>query len=246
MRWLCFLLASSAAAQARPAKSLQFDLTAIPATRDSFVFFFKGAVRGFAVWQYEIRSLERSQEILFTAASRFEPVEEERLRIVVDRLTGEPISSFHHLELFSPQSDTVMLEHDLEIKNGELTGHRRVGTKDGEVRIVAVSRSFPRGTVWSDYTLFAAAVTNATPGDSLAGRAYSEFGDTLQTLSFVAEPATSVRVPAGQFDVLPLRSGAFRLYTTRTGPRRVVKGETLDGSFAFELAGSGPVVPSQP
>jgi len=29
-------------------------------------------------------------------------------------------------------------------------------------------------------------------------------------------------------------------------PRRVVKGETPDGRFSFELVSSGPVVPTQP
>ena len=43
-----------------------------------------------------------------------------------------------------------------------------------------------------------------------------------------------------------LRSGGFRLYVTRAAPRRVVKGETLDRRFSFELASSAPVVPSQP
>src|SRR5438034_1363264 len=72
MRWLCFLLlASSAAAQSSGTKPLQFDLTAIPATRDSFVFAFRGAERGWAVWQYEIRPLEMTQEVLYTAASEF-------------------------------------------------------------------------------------------------------------------------------------------------------------------------------
>src|SRR5881396_2936128 len=133
MRWLCFLLlASSAAAQSSGAKPLQFDLTAIPATRDSFVFAFRGAERGWAVWQYEIRPLEMTQQVLYTAASEFQPVEEEQLRVVLNRLTGEPIASFHRVDLFSPTSDTVMMEHDLEVKRGEIAGRRRTGTKSGE------------------------------------------------------------------------------------------------------------------
>ncbi len=247
MRWLCFLLlASSAAAQGSPTpgKRLRFDLTAIPATRDSFVFFLKGAERGWAIWQYEIRLLEMTQLILFTAASEFRPAEEERLRVVLNRLTGEPISSFHHIDLFSPTSDTIMVEHDLEVKHGEVEGRRRVGTKSGEVRIVPVSKPLPAGAVFSDYVLYAAAVTNAAPGDSLGIPAYSEFGDSMGTINFVAEPPTMIQVPAGRFDVVPLRSGGFRLYATRAAPRRVVKGETLDGAFSFELAGTGPVIPS--
>src|SRR5216117_2978268 len=134
MRWLCFLLlASSAAAQSSGTKPLQFDLTAIPATHDSFVFAFRGAERGWAVWQYEIRPLEMTQEVLYTAASEFRPVEEERLRVVLNRQTSEPIASFHRIDLFSPGSDTIMVEHDLEVKHGEIVGRRRVGTKNGEV-----------------------------------------------------------------------------------------------------------------
>src|SRR3989454_7782862 len=63
-----------------PLSRSHFDLTAIPATRDSFVFAFRGVERGWAVWQYEIRPLEMTQEVLYTAASEFRPVEEERLR----------------------------------------------------------------------------------------------------------------------------------------------------------------------
>ena len=90
----------------------------------------------------------------------------------------------------------------------------------------------------------AGAVSNAVPGDSLAVPAYKEFDDSLVTLSFIAETPATIQVPAGRFDVLPLRSGGFRIYVTRTGPRRVVKGETLDGGFSFELVQSGPVVPT--
>jgi len=250
MRWLCFLLlASPAAAQSTgqaPAagKSLRFDLTAVPATRDSFVFIFRGDERGWAVWQYEIRSLEMTQEVLYTARSEFRPVEEESLRVVLNRLTGEPISTFHHIELFSPMSDTVMVEHDLDVKRGEITGRRRVGRRNGEVRIIPVSRPLARGTVLSDYVFIAAAVSNAAPGDSLAVPAYSEFGDSVGTLSFVAESPATIQVPAGRFEVLPLRSGGFRVFVTRTAPRRVVKGETLDGVFSFQLAGTGPIVPA--
>ena len=255
MRWLCFLLLASplllsaAAAQTsgqpRP-KSLQFDLAQVPATRDSFVFRLRGEERGWAVWQYEIRRLETTQEVVYTATSEFRPVEEERLRIVVDRLTGQPLSTFHHIDLFSPRSDTVMVEHDLEVKRGEVSGRRRVGTRSGAVKIIPVSRPFAPGTVFSDYVFLAGAVSNALPGDSLAVPAYKEFDDSLVTLSFVAESPTAIDVPAGRFDVLPLRSGGFRIYATRMGLRRVVKGETLEGGFSFELVQSGPVVPTAP
>jgi len=252
MRWLCFLLLASppftpaATAQTSRAspKSLQFDLTQVPATRDSFVFRLRGEERGWAMWQYEIRPLETTQELVYTATSEFRPVEEERLRVVVNRLTGQPISTFHHIDLFSPRSDTVMVEHDLEVKRGEISGRRRVGTKSGAVKVVPVSRRFAPGTVFSDYVFLAGAVSNAAPWDSLAVPAYKEFNDSLVTLSFVAGSPTTIEVPAGRFDVLPLVSGAFRIYATRTGPRRVVKGETLDGGFSFELVRSGPVVPT--
>ena len=224
--------------------SLQFDVAQVPATRDSFVFRLRGEERGWAVWQYEIRPLETTQEVVYTATSEFRPVEEERLRVVVNRLTGQPISTFHHIDLYSPRSDTVMVEHDLEVKRGEIAGRRRVGTKSGGVKIVPVSHPFAPGTVLADYVFLAGAVSNAAPGDSLAAPAYKEFDDSLVTLSFVAEAPTSIEVPAGRYDVLPLRSGGFRIYATRRGPRRVVKGETLDGVFSFELVGSGPVVPT--
>jgi len=253
MRWLCFLLLASAFTPAATAqtsgaspKSLQFDLAQVPATRDSFVFRLRGEERGWAVWQYEIRPLEMTQELVYTATSEFRPIEEERLRVVVNRLTGQPISTFHHIDLYSPRSDTVMVEHDLEVKRGEVSGRRRVGTKSGGVKIVPVTRPFAPGTVFSDYVFLAGAVSNAVPGDSLAVPAYKEFDDSLVALTFVAEAPTSIEVPAGRFDVLPLRSGGFRIYATRTGPRRVVKGQTLDGTFSFELVRSGPVVPTPP
>jgi hypothetical protein len=249
MRWLCFLplaslaLPPAAAAQTSgPPQPVHFDLAQVPATRDSFLFRLRGEERGWAVWQYEIRPLETTQELVYTATSEFRPVEDERLRVVLNRLTGEPISTFHRINLFSPQSDTVMLEHDLEVKRGEISGRRRVGTKSGAVKIIPVSRPFPRGTVLADYGLIAGAVTNAAAGDSLAVPAYKEFEDSIVTLSFVAEPPTTIEVPAGRFDVLPLRSGEFRIYATRTGPRRIVKGETLDREFSFELVHSGPVI----
>jgi hypothetical protein len=255
MRWLCFLLlASRAAAQAAvpprapPAppvlKPLRFDLTALPVTRDSFVFVFRGDERGWAVWQYETHRSEMTQEVRYTARSEFRPVEEESLHVVLNRLTGEPISTFHHIELFSPTSDTVMMEHDLTVRRGEIEGRRRVGRRSGEVQVTPVSRPLPRGTVLSHFVFIAAAVTNAVPGDSLAAPAYSEFGDSIGTLSFVAEPPVTINVPAGRFDVLPLRSRGFRVFTTRAAPRRVVKGETLDQVFSFQLAGTGPVVSS--
>jgi len=247
MRWLCFLLLASpapAAAQGPGSQSLHFDLAAVPATRDSFVFHFRGQERGWAVWQYEIRSVETTQQLVYTARSEFQPVEEEQERVVVDRLTGAPVSTFHRIDLFSPTSDTVMMEHDLEVQHGQISGHRRVGTKSGEVKIIPVSRPLPPGTVLGDYVFIAGAVTNVAPGDSLAVPAYKEFTDSMTTLSFVAEPPTTIRVPAGQFDVQPLKSGNFRIFATRTGQRRVVKGETLDRVFAFELVHSGPVVPA--
>src|SRR2546426_71937 len=138
----------------------------------------------------------------------------------------------------------VPAERDPEVKPGEISGRRRVGTRSGGVQIVPVSRRFAPGTVFSDYVFLAGAVSNAAPGDSLAVRAYKEFDDSLVTLSFIAEARATIEVPAGRFDVLPLRSGGFRIYATRSGPRRVVKGETLDGAFSFELVQSGPVVPT--
>src|SRR6266699_1720717 len=207
MRWICFLFASATAAQGRPAKPLRFDLGLLPETRDSFTFFLDHEPRGFAVWQYETRSLDARQTVVYSSYSEFEPVEEERLRVVL---------------------------------------YRRTGTADGKVLTVPVDAALPAGAVWFNYELYAAAVTNAAPGDSLAGPAYVEFEGSMTTLSFVADQPVALRVPAGAFDVLPLRSGNFRLYVTRQAPRRVVKGETLDGRFSFELAHTAPVVPTEP
>jgi len=246
MRWLCFLLVSPALAQSSQVKPRRFDYTAFPATRDSFVYVVDRAARGFAVWQYEHRSLDSVQQVVYTQYSQLQPVEEEESRVVFDRLTGEPISSVYHLDLFSPASDTLVLEYDLAIKQGGVTGRRRVRTKDGKVHDTPVQRALPPGTVWYQYALYAAAVTNALPGDSLTCPAYSEATDVLTTLTFVAGQPMTIKVPAGQFDVLPLRSGGFRLYVTRVAPRRVVKGETHDRRFSFELVRSAPVVPSQP
>src|SRR5881394_3853633 len=163
MRWLYFLLlvspAAAAAAQGSGSHSLHFDLAALPATRDSFVFHFRGQERGWAVWQYEIRPLEMTQQLVYTASSEFQPVETERLRVVLDRVSGAPLSTFHHIDLFSPTSDTVMMEH------GEISGRRRVGTKSGAVTIMPVSRPFAPGTVLADYIFIAGAVTNVAPGD---------------------------------------------------------------------------------
>src|SRR5437879_6925081 len=135
MRWLCFLLLANPyplAAQASP-KPLRFDLRGLTANRDSFVFCWRGAERGYAVWQYEIRPLEMTQRILYTARSEFRPVEQESLRGVLNRLTGEPIATFHHIDLFSPTSDTIMVDHDLEAKGGDSGGRRLEGSAHGQV-----------------------------------------------------------------------------------------------------------------
>jgi hypothetical protein len=248
MRWLCFLFASAAAAQggAPPVKPLHFDFSAIPVTRDSFVFLLDGKLRGYAVWQYERRSVETRQEIIYTQHSEFPPVVEEDLRVVLDALSGTPISAFHRFDMSLPASDTTMREYDLDVRGDTIKGRRRVLTKKGPPAIIPVHHTLPAGAVFAEYELYAAAVTNAAPGDSLMVPAYSEFGDSLATLTFVAGDPVSIQVPAGRFDVLPLRSGSFRLYVTRQDPRRVVKGETIDSRFSFELAHSGPVVPTQP
>ncbi len=231
MRWLCFLLGSIGAAPAPPVKPLRFDLAALTAARDSYVFYLNGEERGQAVWQYEIHGAQ----LIFTATSELRPAEAESLRVVMDRGSGAPVATFHRISVFNPLSDTVLVEHDLSARGGQVEGTRRVGTRDGRVASLRVRRPLPAGAVWSDYGLLAAAVVDAAPGDSLSGRAYSEFGDSLLTLTIVAEPPVRVTVPAGAFETLPLRGAAFRVYVTRVAPRRVVKGESLDGAFRFEL-----------
>jgi hypothetical protein len=228
MPWLCFLLLSSAVQTAKP---LRFDLTALPAARDSFAFYLNGEERGQAVWQYEIQG----DQLVFTAASELRPADAETLRVVMDRRTGAPLSSFHRISVFNPQSDTVLIEHDLTVRQGRVVGSRRVGLRDGNVTTRPVRTSLPAGVVWSDYGLLAAPAILAAPGDSIRGRAYSEFGDSLTTLTLVAEAPVTITVPAGTFETVPLRSPVVRVYVTRAAPRRVVKGESLDGAFRFEL-----------
>jgi len=228
MPWLCFLLVSSAVQTAKP---LRFDLAALPAARDSFVFYLNGEERGQAVWQYEIQG----DQLVFTATSELRPADAESLRVVMDRRTGAPVSSFHRISVFNPQSDTVLLEHDLTVRQGRVEGTRRVGLRDGKVTTRPVRTALPAGVVWSDYGLLAAPAAAIAPGESVRGRAYSEFGDSLITLSLVAEPPATITVPAGTFETVPLRSAVVRLYVTRAAPRRVVKGESLDGAFRFEL-----------
>ena len=228
MPWLCFLLLSSAVQTAKP---LRFDLTALPAARDSFVFYLNGEERGQAVWQYEIEG----DQLVFTATSELRPADAETLRVVMDRRTGAPLSSFHRISVFNPQSDTVLIEHDLTVRQGRVVGSRRVGLRDGNVTTRPVRTSLPAGVVWSDYGLLAAPAVLAAPGDSVRGRAYSEFGDSLTTLNLIAEAPVTITVPAGTFETVPLRSPVVRVYVTRAAPRRVVKGESLDGAFRFEL-----------
>ena len=201
------------------------------AARDSFAFYLNGEERGQAVWQYDIQG----DQLVFTATSELRPADAESLRVVMDRRSGAPISSFHRIAVFNPQSDTVLMEHDLVVRQGRVEGTRRVGLRDGRVTTRSVRTSLPSGAVWSDYGLLAAAVAIAAPGDVLNGRDYSEFGDSLTTLSLVAEAPATVTVPAGTFETVPLRGAVVRVYVTRAAPRRVVKGESLDGIFRFEL-----------
>jgi hypothetical protein len=213
-------------------KPLRFDLAALPAARDSFVFYLNGEERGQAVWQYEIAG----NQLVFTATSELRPADAESLRVVMDRRTGAPLSSFHRISVFNPHSDTVLVEHDLTVREGRVEGTRRVGLRDGRVATQPVRTPLPPGVVWSDYGLLAAPVAVAAPGDVVQGRAYSEFGDSLTTLRLVAEPPATITVPAGTFETAPLRSTVLRLYVTRAAPHRVIKGESLDGVFRFELA----------
>ena len=241
MRWLCFLLVTDAAAQAaRPAKPVHFNFAALPVTRDSFVFKVRGEVRGWAVWQYEVKAVETGQQVVFTALSELQPVDAESLHVVVDRLTGAPVSYFHHVDSFAPHSDVVMIEHDLDVVAGRVDGRRRVTHRKGAVAIAPIHVQLPAGAVWSNYQWFAAPGLAAAAGDSLVGKGYTEFGDSVETFAVVAGAIRTITVPAGEFEVLPLMAAGLRLYVSRTAPRRVVKGETPDGTFTFELVQSEP------
>src|SRR3989449_16472 len=244
MRWLCSLLgsvaaaagAAGAAAQSSPAQQLQFDVAAIPATRDSFVFLLRGEPRGFAVWQYEIRSVEMDQDIVFTARSEFRPAEEERLRVVLNRFTGAPVASCHHIDLFAPGSATVRVAHDLDVKRGDVEGRRRVGRRNGDVQIIPVSKPLPAGAVWSSYVLYAAAVTNLAPGDSLTVPVYKEVQDTVVTVSLVAGQPTAVQVPAGGVGLGSVKKQDLRPDCTRAAPRPGGKREAADKSRGLQLS----------
>lgn len=244
MRWLCFLLAGSAAAQTAPAKPLRFDLTAIPETRDSFAYRIGGREAGYVVYQYEIVSRETGQELVFTEEVRLGAMFHEKSRVVMNRLTGEPVASFQRLEFGNPAGDTSAIEYDLDVRRGAIAGRRRVERRNGDVRITPVNATLPRDAVWSRYGFIAAAATNALPGDSLSIRAFDEFGDSLRTLTLVAEAPVTLELPAGRLDVLPLRVSGARVYVTRAAPRRIVKLEVLGQPLVSELVASGPVIRS--
>src|SRR2546428_8805932 len=103
-----------------------------------------------------------------------------------------------------------MLEHDLDVKRGDVEGRRKVGRRNGDVQIIPVSKPLPAGAVWSSYVLYAAAVTNLTPGDSLTVPVYREFEDTVVTVSLVAGQPTAVQVPAGRVYVPPVKNHDLR------------------------------------
>src|SRR3989442_2276319 len=139
-----------------------------------------------------------------------------------------------------------VVDHALEVKRGEVEGRRMVGRRTGDVQIIPVSKPLPARAVWSSYLLYAAAVTNLAPGDSLTVPVYREFEDTVVTVSLVAGQPTAVQVPAGRFHVLPIKNEDFVLYVTRAAPRRGVKGETADKAFRFPPAPTGRGVATQP
>src|SRR3989442_9516288 len=139
-----------------------------------------------------------------------------------------------------------MVEHDLDEKRGDVEGQLRVVRRNGDVQIIPVSKPLPAGAVWSSYVLYAAAVTNLAPGDSLTVPVYKEFQDTVVTVSLVAGQPTAVQVPAGRFEVLPVKNEDFVVYVTRAAPRRVVKGENAGPAFSFQPAPIRRVVPTPP
>jgi hypothetical protein len=137
-----------------------------------------------------------------------------------------------------------MVEHDLDVKDGHVEGRRRAAGRKTGLTIAPIRVQLPAGVAWSNYQWFAAPGLAVSAGDTLVGRGYTEFGDSIETYQVVAEALRTIQVPAGQFVVLPLVTGGLRVYVSRTAPRRVVKGETPDGAFTFELVHSGPPIPS--
>src|SRR2546427_4719788 len=109
---------------------------------------------------------------------------------------------------------TLFRSHDLDVKRGDVEGRRRVGRRNGDVQIIPVSKPLPAGAVWSSYVLYAAAVTNLAPGDSLTVPVYKEFQDPVVTVSLVAGQPTAVQVPAGRLEGRPIKNGEFVGYLT--------------------------------
>src|SRR3989442_1244531 len=67
-------------------------------------------------------------------------------RSLLNRSTGEPIAPSRPIDLFSPTSATITAEHGLDVKRGEFSAPRPVGPPHGEVKIIPVGRTLPRGT----------------------------------------------------------------------------------------------------
>src|SRR3989442_5385549 len=116
-----------------------------------------------------------------------------------------------------------MVEHDLDVKRGEVEGRRRVGRRTGDVQIIPVSKPLPARAVWSSYVLYAAAVTNLAPGDSLTVPVYKEFQDTVVTVSLVAGQPTAVQVPAGGIWGPPAKKEKLLGYLAPAPPPRGVE-----------------------
>jgi len=243
MRWLCFLLGSPLAAQATPAaRSLRFDLRAIPETRDSFALLSAGREAGYVVVQYEIRSLEMGEVLVFTEEVGIGATFRERARVTMNRVTGAPLSSYQRLEFSGPQADTTGIEHDLEVKGAEVQGRRRVERRNGDVAITPVYVPLPAGAVWSRYGFYAAPAVTLASGDSAVVPGYVEFGDSLAPLWAVGEAPTTITVRGTSWEVVPLRLSGARMYVSRKAPRRIVRIEAIGRPLVSELTGSGPVV----
>jgi len=220
------------------AKALRFDFSTVTQIRDSFVHLRDGVERGYSLRRYQIVHLDEGTQLVY------EELSEERggyagyRRTVVDSASGAPIAFRQRLTrrtAMPTPRDTIMAAINVTVDSGVVTGDWCSWTALGDKSCVPIHTALPSGAVWSSARSFGAAALSVEPGDVVAAPAYVELTDSVDTLTVVAEPPEPVVVPAGRFDVLPLRWGAWRIFVTRTVPRRTVREETLDGVERFDL-----------
>ncbi len=236
MSWFAIIV-TVAAVQGRPVQPLRFDFRVARQTRDSFAHFRNGIELGYLLRVYEMVHSDASTEFVL------EDFSEARggvayMRIAADPSTGAPVAFYSRVTgraAIPTPHDTVMAAINVSVRSGNVTGDRCLWTANGSKHCVPVRTALPPQAVWSPNFFWVAGLI-AAPGDSLTGPVYAVLRDSVVTVSVVAEPPESLVVAAGRFEVLPLRSGAWRISVTRSAPRRIVRLETLDAAERFDLA----------